>query len=183
MSDMGSQVLDRVAEELCRCISNEVSDGDFKELAAHLELLQTVLKGAGNPATDSSRKNVSFVESETARLHQSQHELDPSSIIRGVYVAQKPRVGTLEHEPMAKLVNQIGDKAALDGVIASLHSSITELQSQSASLADQTEIRRLAVVMLSQLIPSMQESMKSDPAIELLPPLSEIDASSFSFLE
>jgi hypothetical protein len=122
------------------------------------------------------------VEKLEQRIYEYENatcEFETTSILEAVSRAQRNRLEKIEHEMMAKLLNKSGDKQGLLGQIQDLHVTINELKEQTNANQLSEDNRKIALLVLSHLIGSMQASLQTDPPEELLPPISEVDMTIF----
>jgi hypothetical protein len=119
-------------------------------------------------------------------LDQRTHELQSATTASGnipvlgaVHRAQRNRLEKIEHEMMAKLINKSGDKNEQLAQIQELQDAIAKLKSDEHVEQESEDNRKLAALVLSHLIGSMQASLLRDPPEELLPSIDELDMTIF----
>ena len=173
-------VIDQIASDLVNFISEEGELVNLCYIEKRLETLELLLNFNSNSWESQSAQ---CMEKERAKYQAACHETDITSILDSVKKAEKARLDKLEYEAMAQLLNRTGSKAVIIESLTSLKALANQKASDAAELDRRTQIRRLALTVLTHLIPSIQQSLLHEPEESVLPPIEGIDRNSFSIID
>jgi transcriptional regulator of aromatic amino acid metabolism len=173
MGDLSGRVLDdvaRVVTSLCGA-GNSLSS---VKAAPAIEALETMLEVLDDADMRHQSAIINHINSELESLDNAQMSMDVDGILDRVRDAEKDRIARVEHEMMAKLVNQLPSKESLNDCMRNSEHDMTALLDAQNSIDECVRIRKQACAMLSQLISNMQSSLCVDPPEEDLPPLESV---------
>jgi len=178
--DCSSRLLDILATDILQesKIEDEFNPGGILQ---RIEVLEKILSKENEVNSHSRTSALSNeLDERILQLRSSAATLDTAQVLELVQRAQRSRLGKIEHEMMAKLVNKSGDKGELISKIQELEREIANLTATESTEHTQFSNRQLAVTVLTHLIGSMQASLSLDlPSEELLPPIEEVDMTIF----
>lgn len=173
-------LVDSISKDILEAIESPAdSPVDVMRLSKKLMVLENISNADLRKLDSVTNSDIENMKKQVAQLNSSYREANTSGIVQSVAIAEKSRIDKLEHETMAKLVNNLKSKPELGADGLTVGASIECLSQESEALDRAMEIRRLAACVLSQLVRSIQASLLVEPKEEDLPPLSEIDPTSF----
>ena len=165
-------VVNELAKDLLTFISDECESVSSSYIEKRLEVLDLLLSVESANDTAPIAK---LLEEETVNLQLARQETDLSLIISEVQKAEKSRLDKLEYETMAKLLNRTESRNSLREKISQYRASIDTQKSESCSLTRKLNVRKLALIVLTHLIASMQESMLHEPSVDILSKMETMD--------
>lgn len=173
MGDLSGRVLDDVARVVTSLCGAGKSLPSFKAVPA-INTLETMLEVLEDADMRHQSAMINHINSELDSLDNTHMSMDVDGILARVRDSEKDRIAKVEHEMMAKLVNQLPSKESLNDCMRNSEDDMTALLDAQISIDESVRIRKQACGKLSQLISDMQSSLSVDPPEEDLPPLESV---------
>ena len=170
-------IIDDIARDLVELVSEDGGSCTSSYIISRLATLERILSLVERTGNRDTAVINGMQELTDVVMSGSSEQSNIPSIIREVRKAEKSRLEKNEYETMARLLNKTEGQEGMLGVLGTLQAGLGVGLDQTAELSRATEVRRLALIMLTELIASMQESLLHEPSEDLLPSLESINPS------